>query len=100
MESNIQETFKLNATIAGKMRKGTEFPQSPGHADPTGTLDTDISFEGVVIKNTENVVFRITKVSDRGNMQIEHIRERGMQEIAVGQILSVEELTGWDIQPV
>jgi hypothetical protein len=100
MKSNSQETFKLNATITGKMRKGTEFPQSPGHADPTGTLDTDISFEGVVIKNTENVVFRITKVNDRGNKQIEEVRERGMQEITVGQILSVDELTGWDIQPI
>jgi hypothetical protein len=74
MESNTQENFKLDGIITGKIRKGTEFPQSPGYANLTGALDTDISFEGVVLKNTEKVVFRITKVNDRrrGNFAKEY----------------------------
>ncbi len=99
MKSTLQQKFKLDGNITGKMRKGTEFPQSPERPDPIGTLDTDISFEGVVVKNTDKIVFRITKVNDRQNDQIDDVREKGMQAIAVGQILSIDELTGWDIQP-
>ena len=95
---NNPTTFQLDRTLAGKMHKGTEFPQSEAHPDPEGTLNTDISFEGIVLKNDPKVVFRITQVNHHGNVQIEEVREKGMQEIMVGQILSVDELTGWDIE--
>jgi len=100
MKNNISKTFQLDSKLTGKMLKGTEFPQSQAHPDPVGNLYTDISFEGVVLKNDEKVVFRITKVNHHGNMQIEEVREKGMQVIMVGQIFSVDELTGWDIQPI
>ena len=96
---NSPKTFELDSALTGKMRKGTEFPQSEAHPDPKGTLNTDISFEGVVLKNDPKVVFRITQVNHHGNIQIEEVREQGMQEIMVGQIFSTDELTGWDIQP-
>ncbi len=97
MKNNTQRKFELNGTIVGKMRSGSEFPQSPDHPDPIGALTTDISFEGIVIENAEKVVFRITEVKDLGNTQIDQLRERGTQAITVGQIFSVDELTGWDI---
>jgi len=100
MKNNTQRKFELNETIVGKMHRGSEFPQSPDHPDPIGALTTDISFEGVVIQNKEKVVFRITKVNDRGNAQIDQLQERGTQAIIVGQIFSVDELTGWDIEPI
>lgn len=100
MKSNTQRKFELDGKVAGKILKGSEFPQSPDHPDSIGTLSTDISFEGVVIENKEKVVFRITEVNDHGNKQIDQVRERGTQAITIGQIFSVDELTGWDIQPV
>ncbi|PZO36143.1 MAG: hypothetical protein DCF19_22195 [Pseudanabaena frigida] len=100
MKNNTQDKFELDGKIIGKICKGAEFPQSPAHPDPIGTLDTNISFEGVVLENANKVVFRITEVNDRGNRQIEQMRERGMQAITVGQIFSVDELTGWDIKPI
>jgi len=97
MKNNTQHKFELNGTIVGKMRRGSEFPQSPDHPDPIGELTTDMCFEGIVIENAGKVVFRITEVNDRGNDQIDELRERGTQAITVGQIFSVDELTGWDI---
>jgi hypothetical protein len=100
MKNNTQHTFELNGTIVGKMHRGSEFPQSPDHPDPIGALTTEMSFEGIVIENVEKVVFRITEVNDRGNDQVDELRERGTQAITVGQIFSVDELTGWDIKPI
>lgn len=100
METNNQKKFEIDGKISGRKRKGTEFPQSPDHPDPIGTLNTDISFEGVVLEATEKVVFRITEVNDHANSQVENVQERGTQAITVGQIFSVDELTGWDIKPV
>jgi len=100
MRTDNQGKFELDGKISGKMTRGTEFPSAPDHPDPIGTLDTDISFEAVVIENAEKVVFRITDVNDRGNQQIDEVRERGTQAITVGQIFSVDELVGWDIQPI
>jgi hypothetical protein len=100
MKNNTEAKFKLDGKIIGEIHKGSEFPQSPDHPDPIGKLTTNISFEGVVIENADKVVFRITEVNDHGNKQIEKMRERGTQEINVGQIFSVDELTGWDIKPI
>ncbi len=100
MKNNSQDKFELDGKIIGKIHKGSDFPQSPDHPDPIGKLSTNISFEGVVIENTNKVVFRITEVDDRGNKQIEQMRERGTQAITVGQIFSIDELTGWDIKPL
>lgn len=100
MESNTKSKFKLDSKISGRMRRGADFPQSPEHPESIGTLDTDISFEAVVLNNAEKVVFRITDVNDHGNKQVDYLRERGMQAIAVGQILSIDELSGWDIHPI
>jgi len=100
MKNKTKDKFELDSKIIGKIRRGSEFPQSPDHPDPIGTLATDISFEGVVIENAEKVVFRITEVNDRGNIQVDQLRERGMQAITVGQIFSVDELTGWDIKAI
>jgi hypothetical protein len=100
MQKNNQDKFELDGKIIGKIHKGSEFPQSPDHPDPIGKLTTNISFEGIVIENADKVVFRITEVNDHGNKQIEQMRERGMQAINVGQIFSVDELTGWDIKPI
>jgi hypothetical protein len=97
MKNNTQDKFELDAKIIGTIHKGSEFPQSPDHPDPIGKLTTNISFEGVVIENAEKIVFRITEVNDRGNSQVEQMRERGTQAITVGQIFSIDELTGWDI---
>jgi hypothetical protein len=100
MQINTQDKFELDGKIIGKIRKGSEFPQSPDHPDPIGKLSTNISFEGIVIEKANKVVFRITEVNDHGNTQIEQMRERGTQAITVGQIFSVDELTGWDIKPI
>ena len=100
MKTNTQKTFELDGKVVGKILRGSEFPQSPDHPDPIGTLSTDISFEGIVIEKAEKVVFRITEVNDHGNKQIDQVRERGTQAINIGQIFSVDELTGWDIRPV
>ncbi|NUN67351.1 hypothetical protein HCU40_22145 (plasmid) [Pseudanabaena biceps] len=97
MTSSTQNKFELDGKIVGRISKGSEFPQSPDHPDPIGKLTTNISFEGVVIENADKVVFRITEVNDRGNEQVEHMREKGTQAITVGQIFSIDELTGWDI---
>ncbi len=99
MKTSTQRAFELDGKVTGKISKGSEFPQSPDHPEPIGNLSTDISFEGIVIENGQKIVFRITEVNDHGNKQIDHIRERGTQAIIVGQIFSVDELTGWDIQP-
>ncbi|AFY74126.1 hypothetical protein Syn7502_02108 [Synechococcus sp. PCC 7502] len=99
MNSNIQGKFELDGKVVGRISRGSEFPQSPSHPEAIGTLVTSISFEGIVIKNNEKVIFRITEVNDHGNKQIDQMRERGMQVISIGQIFSVDELTGWDIQP-
>ena len=53
-----------------------------------------------MIEKSEKVVFRITEVNDHGNKQIDHVRERGIQAINIGQIFSVDELTGWDIRAI
>jgi len=100
MTNNTQDRFELDGKIIGKIPKGSEFPQSPDHPDPIGKLTTNVSFEGVVIENADKVVFRITEVNDHGNKQVEQMRERGTQAITVGQIFSVDELTGWDIKPI
>lgn len=100
MKNDTQDKFELDGKIIGKINRGSEFPQSPDHPDPIGTLTTNISFEGVVIENADKVVFRITEVNDHGNKQIEQIRERGTQAITVGQIFSIDELTGWNIKPI
>jgi hypothetical protein len=100
MKTNTQRAFELGGQVIGKIAKGAEFPQSPDHPEPIGNLSTDISFEGIVLENGRKVVFRITEVNDHGNKQIDHIREKGTQAIIVGQIFSVDELTGWDIQPI
>ncbi|PZV18798.1 MAG: hypothetical protein DCF20_01710 [Pseudanabaena sp.] len=100
MKNNTQDKFELDGKIIGKIHKGSEFPQSPDRPDSIGKLTTNISFEGVVIENADKVVFRITEVNDHGNKQIEQMRERGTQAITVGQIFSVDELTGWDIKPI
>jgi len=100
MKNDTQDKFELDGKIIGKINKGSEFPQSPDHPDPIGTLTTNISFEGVVIENANKVVFRITEVNDHGNEQVEQMRERGTQAITVGQIFSIDELTGWDIKPI
>ncbi|MBD2189936.1 hypothetical protein [Pseudanabaena mucicola] len=94
---DVKDKFELDGKVIGKINQGSEFPQSPDHPDPIGKLTTNISFEGVVIENADKVVFRITEVNDHGNTQIEQMRERGMQAITVGQIFSIDELTGWDI---
>ncbi|WP_103666257.1 hypothetical protein [Pseudanabaena sp. BC1403] len=100
MKNHTQDKFKLDGKIIGTIHKGSEFPQSPDRPDPIGRLNTNITFEGIVIENSNKVVFRITEVNDYGNKQIEQIRERGTQAITVGQIFSVDELTGWDIKPI
>ncbi|MBD2178600.1 hypothetical protein H6F42_16910 [Pseudanabaena sp. FACHB-1998] len=100
MQSDTPAKFELDGKIIGKINKGSEFPQSPDHPEPIGKLNTNVSFEGIVIENSNKVIFRITEVNDHGNEQVEQMREKGMQAITVGQIFSVDELTGWDIKPI
>ena len=98
INSKSSSEFAVNSKIVGKMVKGSEFPQSPDHPDPIGTLDTDIFFEGVVLENADKVVFRITEINDHNNYQFENVRERGTQAITIGQIFSIDELTGWEVK--
>lgn len=94
------QQFNIGDKVEGIMTEGTEIPQSPDHPEPVGTITKPLAFQGVIVRNDSEIVFRVTDVDDSDDHQIENVRERGMQVIEVGQIFSVHELTGWDIHVI
>ncbi len=95
-----KQQFNIGDKVEGTMTPGTEIPQAPAHPEPVGTTTKPLAFQGVIVRNDSEIVFRVTEVDDSDDHQIENVRERGMQVIEVGQIFSVHELTGWDIHVI
>jgi hypothetical protein len=98
---NQQDTFEIGQKIHGRMPIATIWATNPGAKDKIEPIGKIITFKGVVkrISEDEKVkTFQLTKPINSKTEATQKTREGEALPVEVGDIISVDDSPGWDIQ--